>query len=208
MSIPVLSAACDTPLSLSRREVLRYMRCRDGDAQMEALADEGIAAVLPLLKPRACYAVFSLVMDGDTLDLGFATVQSRSLRRHLDGCNEVLAFAATVGHEVERLLIRLSATSPARAVAVDAAATAAIEAWCDRLCDEWETAFSATGRMLRPRFSAGYGDCPLTLQIPLMAALDTPRRLGVTLTDSLLMTPTKSVTALVGISSSTGGCVE
>lgn len=205
MNVPVLSAVCPTPLTVSRREVLRYMRCRDGDAQMEALADEAITAITPQLRPRACYAVFPLAADGDTLHLGFAEVESRSLRRHLDGCNEVLLFAATVGAEVDRLLRRLSATSPARAVAADAAATAAIEAWCDRLCGEWETTFAAQGRSLRTRFSAGYGDCPLTFQTPLIAALDAPRRIGVSLTDSLLMTPTKSVTALVGITPSTGG---
>lgn len=205
MSIPVLSVSKNDPLAIPRREVLRYMRCREGDAQMEALADEALAAVTPLLRCHACYAVFPLATDGDTLHLGFADVQSLSLRRHLGDCCEVLVFAATIGSEVDRLLMRLSATSPARAVAADAAATAAIEAWCDRLCSEWETAFHAKGRMLHPRFSAGYGDCPLSLQIPLIRALDTPRRIGVSLTDSLLMTPTKSVTALIGITPPAGG---
>lgn len=205
MSIPVLTIAPPEPIAIPRRDVLRYMRCREGDAQMEALADEAIAAVEPLLRVHACFAVYPLTMDGDTLHLGFADVESRSLRRHLDGCSDVLAFAATVGSEVDRLLLRLSATSPARAVAADAAATAAIEVVCDHLCAQWEAAYKGEGRTLRPRFSAGYGDCPLSLQIPLIQALDTPRRIGVSLTDSLLMTPTKSVTALVGITPPTEG---
>lgn len=205
MSIPVLSITPPEPIAIPRRDVLRYMRCREGDAPMEALANEAIAAVEPLLRVHACFAVYPLTTDGDTLHLGFANVESRSLRRHLDGCSEVLAFAATVGSEVDRLLLRLSATSPARAVVADAAATAAIEVVCDRLCTQWEAAYAHEGRALRPRFSAGYGDCPLSLQIPLIRALDTPRRIGVSLTDSLLMTPTKSVTALVGITPPTEG---
>ncbi len=201
----VLSVTNHEPLVLPCNEVLRYMRCRPGDAQMEALADEGIAAVTPLLRGRACFARFPLVMDDEAVHLGFADTESRSLRRHLAGCDKVLVFAATVGSDIDRLLTRLSAVSPARAVAADAAAVAAIEAWCDRLCEGWEREARTAGRETRVRFSAGYGDCPLELQIPLIAALDTPRRIGVTLTDSLLMTPTKSVTALVGIAPSEKG---
>lgn len=196
---PVLSVTADKPLVLPRDEVLRYMRCRAGDPRTDALADKGIASVLALVQPRACYARFPLTMAGDHLHLGFAETDSHALGRHLTGCDEVLVFAATIGSGVDRLLARLSVTSPAAAVAADAAATAAIEAWCDRLCTQWQADAHAAGRDTRTRFSAGYGDCPLALQTPLLAALDTPRRLGVTLTDSLLMTPTKSVTAIVGV---------
>ena len=49
------------------------------------------------------------------------------------------------------------------------------------------------------RFSPGYGDLPLDVQRPLFAALDVPRKIGVSLTDSLLMAPSKSVSAIIGI---------
>lgn len=199
MSFPIQILTCDHPLSLSRREILRYMRCGEGNDRMCQLADEAAQMILPLLQCRACFGYFPLQDDSRQLHLGFADTQSTSLRRHLGGCDRVLVFAATVGAEVDRLLTRLSALSPSRAVAVDAAATAAIEAWCDELCARWEEQVRADGYTCRPRFSAGYGDCPLELQIPLVAALDTPRKIGVSLTDSLLMTPTKSVTALVGL---------
>lgn len=184
------------PLSLPRRDILRYMRCPTETAEVAALVDEAMEAVTPLLRYRACFARFPLMETESGLHLGFAETESRSLKRHLAGCNEVLVMAATVGSEVDRLLARLSALSPARAVAADAVATAAIEAWCDHLCTEW----AGQGLALTARFSAGYGDCPLELQIPLMGALDTSRKIGLTLTDSLLMTPKKSVTAMIGIS--------
>ena len=50
------------------------------------------------------------------------------------------------------------------------------------------------------RFSPGYGDLPLDLQPALCAALDAQRRLGLTVTDSLLLNPVKSVTAVIGLS--------
>ena len=53
---------------------------------------------------------------------------------------------------------------------------------------------------LTDRFSPGYGDLPLDLQPALCAALDAQRRLGLTVTDSLLLNPVKSVTAVIGLS--------
>ena len=56
------------------------------------------------------------------------------------------------------------------------------------------------GLFTRPRFSPGYGDLPLDVQSPLLALTDATRRLGVTLSESNLMNPLKSVTAVIGLS--------
>ena len=58
---------------------------------------------------------------------------------------------------------------------------------------------AVAGCALRHRFSPGYGDLPLSVQPAFLAALDATRRLGITLTSSFLMVPTKSVTAFVGV---------
>jgi cobalamin-dependent methionine synthase I len=52
---------------------------------------------------------------------------------------------------------------------------------------------------LRPRFSPGYGDLPLELQTNLFKVLDCQHFIGLTLNDSMLMSPSKSVTAIVGL---------
>ena len=77
----------------------------------------------------------------------------------------------------------------------DALATERIEALCDVFCEDIEKEYGKT----RPRFSAGYGDLPLELQREIFSVLDCPKSIGLTLTDSLLMSPSKSVTAIVGI---------
>ena len=62
---------------------------------------------------------------------------------------------------------------------------------------------------LRPRFSPGYGDFPLEYQRELLGVLDAAKRIGLTLTDSLLMAPSKSVTAVIGVYEAAdmpGGC--
>ena len=59
---------------------------------------------------------------------------------------------------------------------------------------------AAAGKYARPRFSAGYGDFELSAQTEIFHALDCQRKIGLTLNDSLLMSPSKSVTAIIGIS--------
>ena len=49
------------------------------------------------------------------------------------------------------------------------------------------------------RDSPGYGDFPLEAQREILVILDTPRKIGVSLTDSLLMVPSKSVSAVIGV---------
>lgn len=85
-----------------------------------------------------------------------------------------------------------------RAVILDACASALVESGCDAAEAEIKARFP--DRYLTDRFSPGYGDLPLELQPSICAALDTPRRLGLHVTGSLLLNPGKSVTAVIGLS--------
>ena len=94
----------------------------------------------------------------------------------------------------------LSVTSITEASIYQAAGAAAIEAFLDRYNDKIETQYEAEGISLRPRFSPGYGDLSLEHQKDWFRLLDITKQIGVELTDSLLMTPSKSVTAIIGLS--------
>ena len=91
------------------------------------------------------------------------------------------------------------AQAPASALLCQAIGAERIEALCDAFTDWLEAEVSPRGLFLRPRFSPGYGDLPLTLQREILRALDSPRTLGITLNRSLLMSPSKSVTAIIGL---------
>ena len=84
------------------------------------------------------------------------------------------------------------------ALLYDALASAAIEQVCDAAAGELHRALPELYQTWR--FSPGYGDFPLEVQPMLLAVLDAPKRIGLCATDSLLLTPTKSVTALIGLS--------
>ena len=102
--------------------------------------------------------------------------------------------------EAEVLIRRAGLTSPTRALILDACASAACEAACDAVQELVEQQLQAEGIHFTDRFSPGYGDLPLEVQRPLLAFLDGQRMCGITLTDTFLMTPRKSVTALFGLS--------
>ncbi len=106
--------------------------------------------------------------------------------------------AATLGLEAEALIRRAQKRSMADAVILDAAGSAAIENVCDNLCADLAERFAP--RFLTDRFSPGYGDMPLSDQAPFFRALDVSRRIGVSLTESNLIVPQKTVTALIGVS--------
>ncbi len=104
---------------------------------------------------------------------------------------------ATLGTEVDALLRRYGQVAPADLVMAQAVATALIETYCDQC--EAEIGREVPEMTLLPRVSPGYGDIPLERQRDLLARVDATRRLGVTLTEVLLMVPSKSVSAIIGL---------
>ena len=185
---------------IDRREVLRYagVRCGDG-AEYSGALDQLEQILSPRLSPKACYIELPLKAEGNLLEIGNISIESASLAAHLSGCKAVVLIAVTVGVALDREISRLGASSPLKQLLADAIGTERVEAACDALCQRISAELSGEGRRLTSRFSAGYGDLPLSLQRQIFAVLDCPRQIGLTLNESLLMSPTKSVTAIVGI---------
>ncbi len=124
----------------------------------------------------------------------FMTARSRCLWKNLQGCREAFVFAVTTGLRVDRELSALSVTSPADRFVLDALSSAAVDAFCQKVADGLSAGLSCA-----PRFSPGYGDLSLMLQQPLLQRLGASERLGITLSAAYLMTPVKSITAIMGI---------
>ncbi len=181
------------------REILRYAACPEPTPETEELLRECLSDVLGKLSYRLVYRRFPLRVEEDCCDLGFMTVSSRSLAKHLEGCHAAIVFAATLGISIDREIVRASAASPAHALFYQAIGAERIEALCDEFNAQIEAEAAENRECTRPRFSPGYGDLPLSVQTPIFAALDCTRKLGLSLNASLLMSPSKSVTAIIGI---------
>lgn len=186
------------PKGFDKGEILRYLRCKEADEATTLLLHSCIKEVEGNLSQNVCFAVFSLNIDRDYCDFGDFFVRSYDLAKNLSGCDKVLLFAATLGTYIDRLITKYSKISPSRALMLQAIGAERAEALCDAFCDSFA---KENGVILKPRFSPGYGDLPLNTQREIFKFLDCQRKIALTLNDSLLMSPSKSVTAFVGIRS-------
>ena len=185
-------------IPFDRKEILRYaMMPSTAPAPEELPLEECLEAARGAARCRAVWRRYPLSRAGDELDLGFARTASQSLGKRLEGCREILLFACTAGAEMDRRIARAKLQSPARALLMHAIGAQQVEGACDRLCRLLAERFP--DRRLTARYSPGYGDLPLSLQREVFAALQCERTIGATLTDSLLMQPSKSVTAIIGM---------
>ena len=199
------------------REVYRYLGY--GAKQPDSIVEKMICGVLDELtnniKPKHIYKIYACNVTADEVTLkteNDATAQlvfaSKNLSANLMQCDNVALMAATLGLEADKLMQKYEVLNMAKASIVQACGAACIEAYCDiiqeKICSELSS--SGTIRYLRPRFSPGYGDLPLQNQKIIFDALQCTKRIGLTLTDSLLMYPTKSVTAFIGFTANPQSC--
>lgn len=181
------------------KEVLRYAGCRKGDQDVESLAADCMKEAAPLLCYRACWRRYPVRKTETGTHMGFMETASETVRRNLDGCRELILFAATVGIGIDRLIARYGRISPSRALMMQAIGAERIESLCDELERMIKEETWADGLAAGRRFSPGYGDFPLESQREIFRVLDCPRQLGLSLNESLLMSPSKSVTAVLGL---------
>lgn len=185
----------------NRKEIARYARAKVDDPRISALIDACIAEAQPLLEYRVCYTIDDIERSDDQLSFCGIHTTSSVIKKALNGCEKVILFAATVGAQFDRLITRYGKLEPSKALIYQAIGAERIESLCDAFCDKMNTELNASEKSLRQRVSPGYGDIPLTMQRDLFQLLDCERKIGLTLNESLLMSPSKSVTAIVGIGS-------
>lgn len=182
-----------TYLGADRATVLRYLGAAGWtpDKATAALLDQAEGLVRDACTPRGVWKALPL----EVLDLHEA---GRDISRHLSGCDGLVLMAVTLGSGTDSLLRRLEVRDIALAAVADATASAAMDRLCDAVEADARAWVKGRGRYLTGRFSPGYGDCPLALQGEVCRLLDTVRALGVALTPQQLMTPRKSVSAVLG----------
>lgn len=198
-------------VSIPEKEVRRYMGYRgpvETAPETDAMIKKAISSLEKDCMPRFVSKEFPVSVEGTAVRLADIVIESRALARNLTGCTHCILFAATAGPACDMLVKRAAVTSSAYASCCQAAGAAAIEAYCDLINDRIKDEYEAKGLFVRPRFSPGYGDLALSHQKDWFRILDITRNTGIELTDSLLMVPTKSVTALIGLSPEKTPCVK
>jgi hypothetical protein len=165
---------------IDRAEILRYSGTRQSSAEIEALLDSCLDEVVKIVTYKVCYTELSIDRLPEILKND----------KRLSGVDSAVIFAATVGIGIDRLIAKYGILSPSRALMIQAIGAERIESLSDTFCKEF------IGAM--PRFSPGYSTLPLEFQKDIFDLLN-PSAIGLTLNSSLLMSPSKSVTAIFGL---------
>ena len=200
---------------INRKEVLRYLGYKgiSADATVNMLIDECEAEVIKAAVPRDTYRVTGVTQtaDGVELDGTGLILRGNSIKEHLKGCDRAALIAVTLSEGIDRMLRIMQTLDLAKAVVSDSLASAAIEQVCDKLeaiikeeLPEYNQTF---------RFGIGYGDLPLSQQGEFLKVLNAPKLIGLNVGKTDMMVPTKSVTAVIGlttgeVSAKNKGCMS
>lgn len=189
--------------SMNEREVWRYAGFfgQEKDPSLESLLQEVWEEAQPVLSYRICYLHIPLEWEDGFPVLPFSA-KSRNLATCLEGCSEAILFAGTIGPKYDHLITRAQRLSPTKALFLQAMGAERIEGLCNTFCELMEKENAHRGLVKTPRYSPGFGDLPLEVQKDFFRVLDISHKLGISLGDSLLMTPSKSVTAIFGLKKS------
>lgn len=191
------------------KEAVRYLGYGKNaiDERTLYLIQESFQELEQMADVKFIYRIFELAYSStDDLKIGKMNVKSKSLYKNLKGCDSVVLFAITLGTEVDRVMRRYEILDMAKAVVFQASAAAYLEEHCDKIQADIEEELKQSGKFLRPRFSPGYGDFSILHQRDILDILGTAKTIGLAMTDSYMLIPTKSVTAVIGISDTKEDC--
>lgn len=189
------------------QQALRYLGVRgEPDPATEALLHRAEAALRQAAQPRAV-TVFSDRDEMNEYCLG------TDVQKHLKGCTGCVLLGCSLGAGVDTAMRAASAGDMAYAVVLDALASVLIEMVADQAEHQLREAFRQQGLFLTGRFSPGYGDWPIEVQNDLVRILDAPRKIGLCATETHLLVPRKSITAIMGtadhpVSGQRAGCAH
>lgn len=188
--------------SIDQKEALRYMGYvgEQADENIQRLLDICEEQVLSVIEPRYLYQVFdvefapkNVLLNGCTLALA-----GYDICNFLKGCTKVVVLCATLSINLDRYIKLIQYQDMTKAVIADSLSSVAIEIVCDNVAEEIKENYPQYFQTTR--FSPGYGDFPVEMQKELLTVLDAQKKIGITATDDFMLTPKKSVTAVIGLS--------
>lgn len=185
----------DAPYNIN--EIVRYTGAKKLDASLKSIISSCEEELKKIdITFSVCYVDIPFSVDENIVDFGEFKMASANLVTALKGTNKALVFACTIGMGIDRLIQKYSQIDELKALVLQAIGAERVETFIDIFIKEYE---DETGVKLTKRFSPGYGDLSLETQKDVFALLKPEKSIGLTLNDSLLMSPSKSVTAIAGI---------
>ena len=186
-------------LKYDLRETARYMGYKQGampTPEICELVEEAYEELCKVISPKYIYKEYDFTKTEDGIIVDGIEFKSQKMLSHLRNSSSIILFGATLGQGADTLIRKYSVTDIAMTAVAQAVAGSMVENLCDIACEELETQIKGEHR---PRFSPGYGDFHISAQADFFKLLPMNKQLGISLSDGFMMTPTKTVTAFIGV---------
>ena len=189
------------PTDKNITDALRYMKVPPTvrDEELVRTVREAFVNLEECIEPRCVWRRFRIVHFDGGIELDGAEIFSRDIARLTARSDECILLAATLGHEADRQIAATQRKNMLEGVALDACASVRIDAYIDEYVKNEIVPSLREGEKLTHRFSPGYGDLNMSVIEDIIAILNATKRIGLSVTRSLMMVPVKSVTAIIGL---------
>ncbi len=190
-------------LEIDYEEVSRYLGIKGQSMNLEIRREieETVSQLRTYVDYKIEYKVCSIYKEEDSIGVASTNLrlEGQEINRLLQDCNQCILLAVTLGQGVDAWLRTLQVRQLSHAVMVDFCASSMVEHLCNQVEETLREEWAKRGLYFTDRFSPGYGDLPIEVQKKFCEVLDTSRKMGLHVTSSGLMVPTKSITAIIGI---------
>lgn len=186
-------------LKYDLRETARYMGYKHGampTPEICELIDEAYTELCKVIQPKYIYKEFEFTRTKNSIIIDGVEFRSQKLLNHLKNSNSIILFGATLGTGADTLVRKYAVKDVAMTSIAHCVGASLIENLCDIACEELKNTIKGEHR---PRFSPGYGGLDISSQADFFKLLPMNKQLGISLSDGFMMTPTKTVTAFIGV---------
>lgn len=192
-------------VSINKSEVLRYLgyKGQNINNDLDLKINKCIEETKKEVNAKYIYEIYDIDKDLDSNTVEFKNtnlkLRSNDMIKLLKDCNKCVLMCATIGFNIEKNIRKYSYKNLTKGIIIDSCATTAIEEICDLIEENILKRVAKNGKSLTMRYSPGYGDLDMRANKDILTVLDAQRKIGVTVTDTGIMIPRKSVVALIGI---------
>lgn len=189
--------------NIPKSEILRYLGYNGQEMSVELTEkiDKLAIHAQSIATPKETHMLSDIEFKDGAITLSGTNIilTGKSIYEHLKGAKQCITLACTLGTTFETEFLRIQKVSLTDALIFDTIGNAFIESYADALENQLLTPYKSRGMFSKYRYSPGYGDLPLSLQRNILSALSAEKKIGLTVTDTNILIPRKSITAFIGI---------
>ncbi|MBQ7155298.1 MAG: methionine synthase [Synergistaceae bacterium] len=189
------------PTDKNITDALRYMRVPPEGRSEELVRTvrEAFTRLEGVITPRIVWGRFHVIHFDGGIEIEGGYIYSRDISRLTARSDECYVLAATLGHDTDRQIALAQRKNMLDGLALDACASVRVDDFVDGAVSREIVPSLRGGEHLTSRFSPGYGDLSMNVTEDIIAVLDATKRIGLSVTRSLMMSPVKSITAIIGL---------